>query len=149
MERQIVLRGRMALGYALTGYALTLSSILATGTSCRSTRSEVPPHRPFVTDGRKAPPINFSGDSANPADGLPPVSTGQPSSFGTPAPGAKDNYGAPTTNAYGPPSTSTLGTLPGGDATKPGLGGFQPSGTTPGRPDQPVQTPSPNPFGPQ
>ena len=135
---------------AVLGCALTVSSILAFGTSCRSTRSEVPPHRPFMTDGRQAPPINFSGNSSSPSDGLPPVSAGQGSSYGTPAPGAS-NYGAPTANAFGAPGTTTLGSLPGGDATKPGMtGSYAPSAGAPsGKPGQPSQAPTPNPFGPQ
>lgn len=144
MERHIALQGRVVLSCVLMG-----SAFLGMGIGCRSTPSEVPPHKPFMTDGRKAPPINFSGNSPNPSDGLPPVNTGQPSAFGTPNPGASNNYGAPTNNSFGPPNTSTLGTLPGGDATKPGFGGFQSPGTVPGRTIQPTQVPTQNPFGTQ
>lgn len=144
MERHIALRNRV-----VPGCALMVSMILATGTGCRSTRSEVPPHKPFMTDGQKTPPINFSGNAANPADGLPQVNTGLPNAYGTPAPGATDNYGAPTSNTFGPPGTSSLGTLPGGDATKPGLGGFQPATSTPGRAGQPAPVPTAGPFDPR
>ena len=144
MERHIALPGRVVLSGALM-----VSSFLAmgTGTGCRSTPSEVPPHKPFMTDGRKAPPINFSGDGANLSDGLPQVNTGQPNAFGTPNPGASERYGAPTSNTFGPPGTSALGTLPGGDATKPGLGGFQSPGAVPGRMVPPTQVPTQSPFG--
>ena len=144
MERHIILSGRVA----LSGILMT-SLFLAMATGCRSTSSEVPPHKPFMKDARKAPPINFSGNDSNLSDGLPQVTTGQPSAFGTPNPGASDKYGAPTSNAFGPPATSNLGTQPGGDATKPGLGGFQSPGTVPGRMGQPAQVPTQNPFAPQ
>ncbi len=144
MERHSITRLRV-----LTGCAMTVSTVLAFGTGCRSTRSEVPPHRPFDIQQRQAPPISYSGLDTNPADGLPAVTTGNPSAYGTPAPGATNNYGAPTPNSYGPPGSSTLGTLPGGDATKPGFGTIPQVGGAPGATGRPAQVPTQSPFSGQ
>ena len=98
------------------GLALALA---AGGTGCRSTKPEVPPHRPFMAgvEGAQAPASSLTNPSTT-TDGLPPVSAG-PSPYGTPPSADTRPYGAPTSNAYGAPGTSSLGTLPGGDATRP------------------------------
>ena len=125
------------------GCLTTLSLAVALGTGCRSMRSEVPPHRPFAIQDRQAPPISYSGLDTHPADGLPAVGTGNPSAYGTPTPGGGSVYGAPTNNTFGPPGTSTLGSMPGGDATRPGLGGANPQS---GAANVPLQGPNPSPF---
>jgi hypothetical protein len=99
---------------------------LLTSSGCRNLRSEVPPGRPFMSEPgqTQTPPVGFSSDphpglnpgGVAPATGMPgmPGMPSEPSSaqYGTPAPGATDNYGAPTSNAYGPPGTSALGSPP-------------------------------------
>ncbi len=123
-------------------HTLTLAScgfmLLLASSGCRSTRSEVPPGRPYTSDGRQMPPGStlFSSDAhpmagnalSNTPGGLPgapgalpgapggqPGSTGQ---FGTPGPGASNNWGAPTGNAYGPPGTAGVAPL---QASRPAL----------------------------
>ncbi|WP_422930174.1 hypothetical protein [Singulisphaera sp. PoT] len=92
--------------------------LLSMGTGCRSTRSEVPPGRPYSGDGRQAPPIGFSSDPRplpNNAAGLTPgVIPNTSGKFGTPTPGDSGRYGIPTDGAYGPPGTSPLGAAPSG-----------------------------------
>jgi len=131
--------------------AFTCSSLtfLAFGTGCRSTGPEVPPHRPFAIQNRQAPPISYSGLDNSPADGLPAVTVGSPNGYGTPAPGANTMYGAPTANKFGAPGTSTLGTLPGGDATKPVMMGVNPQATGAALDGRSTQPPSMTPFAPQ
>ncbi|WP_406699486.1 hypothetical protein V5E97_11530 [Singulisphaera sp. Ch08] len=95
---------------------------LLTASGCRNLRSEVPPGRPFASEGSQ-PSVGFSSDphpNTGPGAGALPGGPGSPpgmpqdsaSQFGTPAPGASDKYGAPTANAYGPPGTSTLAPPP-------------------------------------
>ena len=93
-----------------------LGLLLAT-TGCRSTRSEVPPGRPFAKDGQQRPAIEFSSGghpvsaaasanfSANPNLGGTNMAAGIGSS--TPRPDAAD-FGAPP-GAYGPPGTAGMG----------------------------------------
>jgi hypothetical protein len=109
----------------LTGCGLTL--MLAAG-GCRSTQPEVPPGRPYSSDGRQAPPIGFSSDP-HPMSG-PGIVAGGPGmpgapgspQLGTPGPAATANYGAPTGNQYGPPGyTAGMSPMPGG-ANQPGGG---------------------------
>ncbi|AGA28956.1 hypothetical protein [Singulisphaera acidiphila] len=116
-----------------------LAAVL-TVSGCRNLRSEVPPGRPFASEGSQ-PSVGFSSDP-HPNTGLgampggPGSAPGMPqdsaSQFGTPPPGASDRYGAPTDNAYGPPGTSTL-------APPPSLGtdSLAPSAATPGVPSVP------------
>ena len=113
------------LNRTLTGCGLTL--LLAAG-GCRSTQPEVPPGRPYTSDGRQVPPIGFSSDP-HPMSG-PGITAGVPGmpgapgspQLGTPGPAATANYGAPTGNQYGPPGyTAGMSPLPGG-ANQPGGG---------------------------
>jgi hypothetical protein len=101
------------------GLALAL---VASGSGCRSTKPEVPPHRPFLSgvEGAQAPASSLTNPSST-MDGMPPVNVGG-SQYGTPANNNTKPYGAPTNNAYGGIGNSTLGSMPGGDATRPGLG---------------------------
>lgn len=115
---------------------------LLTVSGCRNLRSEVPPGRPFVSEGSQ-PSVGFSSD-AHPTTGpgagaipgvpgsAPGISQDSASQFGTPPPGATEKYGAPTENAYGPPGTSTL-TPPPSTASDP----LAPSAATPGAPSIP------------
>src|SRR5262245_44426343 len=95
----------------LAGFALV--AVLA-APGCHNLRSEVPAGRPYSGDARQMPSVGFSSDP-HPATGgalaPPPGSLGmgatEPSSmpshgqYGTPAPGSTNNYGMPTSNAYG------------------------------------------------
>jgi hypothetical protein len=115
-----------------------LSVIVAVG-GCRTPRSEVPPGRQYLNDGRQAPPVGFS------ADAHPPVVSGFPSGApggmagpaGTyPAPplnASASRLGAPTDSAYGPPQTGYTppSSASGGGIPLPGspasMGGPNPS----------------------
>jgi hypothetical protein len=106
----------------LVGAALLSTVVLSSG--CRSTRSEVPPGKPYARTGDEPPAVGFSSQPhpAN-AGGMPgPINIGpggmnegrvagtgnssQPT-FGTPTPGSKGGR-LPTANAFGPPGTSGL-----------------------------------------
>ncbi len=102
----------------LVGAALLTTVVLASG--CRSTRSEVPPGKPYARTGESPPTVGFSSQPhpAN-AGGMPgSVNIGpggmpddrlagsQPQ-YGTPTPGSK-GVELPTSNRYGPPGTSGL-----------------------------------------
>jgi hypothetical protein len=101
------------LNRTLAGCGLAL--LLAAG-GCRSTHPEVPPGRPYTSDGRQAPPsIGFSSDP-HPMTG-PGIVSGTPGApqLGTPGPASTANYGTPTNNMYGPPNTGAgVGSLPPG-----------------------------------
>ncbi len=66
-------------------------SLLLAAPGCRSTRSEVPPHRPYSSDGKQMPPtIGFSSDP-HPMTGGAALAAGAPGlpgspQFGTPTP---------------------------------------------------------------
>lgn len=121
-----------------------LAAVL-TVSGCRSMRSEVPPGRPFASEGGQSS-VGFSTDP-HPATGpgagmggvaqpgVPGSYSGMPQDgpgqFGTPAPGASDKYGAPTENAYGPPGTSSLAPPP---ATGTDPMAAPPAGATPAAP---------------
>jgi hypothetical protein len=127
----------------LTGCGL---AVLLAASGCRNLRSEVPPGRPFSSDANQAPTVGFSSDphpGLNPGAGAMPGAPGtvpgmtseSAGKYGTPAPGASDNYGAPTANSYGPPGTSPLGMPPSAGPDSPAPTGGSPSGpTTPGLP---------------
>jgi hypothetical protein len=90
-----------------------LMVLMAAG-GCRSTHPEVPPGRPYTSDGRQLPPIGFSSDP-HPMSG-PGITAGVPGGpqLGTPGPAATANLGAPTGNQYGPPGyTAGLAPVPG------------------------------------
>ncbi|OJW24634.1 MAG: hypothetical protein BGO49_06215 [Planctomycetales bacterium 71-10] len=113
MERPNVLRPRLAPLGAMLALAVAASS------GCRSTKSEVPPGRPYARTG-EPPVVGFSSDPhpapGNAAGGIDynvgPGASGDDkvarakaaSTFGTPTAGEK--VARPTTNAYGPPGTS-------------------------------------------
>jgi hypothetical protein len=110
--------------------------LVASGSGCRSTHSEVPPGRKYMQDGRQMPPVGFStephpatsgGGFPNGAPGSLPSATG---SMATPPLGA-GSYGAPTDHGYGPPATNyTPPTGSSGGIPLPGsaasLGGLNP-----------------------
>ena len=108
------------LNRTMTGCGLLL--LLATTGGCRSTRSEVPPGRPYTSDGRQVPPINFSNDP-HPTTGPGLVNAPGAPQFGTPSSANSANMGAPTGNQYGPPGTAL-----GGMQTPQGAG-FSSGGT--------------------
>jgi hypothetical protein len=114
--------------------ALMAGSILLASVGCRSTRSEVPPGKPYQTTGGNPPTVGFSQEPRpSTASGMAGlfgnrgpgalVQDGRGSSggsgdvqYGTPTPGSA-NFGAPTDHQYGPPGTAgTAGTSPGGTA---------------------------------
>jgi hypothetical protein len=107
---------------AVQKLSLSLAFLLLIPAGCKSTKSEVPPGRPYQTTG--APPsVGFSSDAhPSTAGGMAglygnkgPGSFAQdaqnsaaPSrdiTYGMPAPGAT-NLGAPTDNLYGHPGTA-------------------------------------------
>jgi hypothetical protein len=91
---------------SLTGCGLLL--LLAAG-GCRSTQPEVPPGRPYTSDGRQAPAVGFSTDP-HPLN-VPGINASVPGmaaapgspQLGTPGPASSTNYGAPTNNQYAAP----------------------------------------------
>ena len=96
------------LNRGLAGYGLVLALTIP-GAGCRTTPSEVPPGRPFASDGK--PPVGFSqSPNPDPYGAMPPPSNGA-GQYGTPAPSQGNSF-APTGNAFGPPGTSVLGPAP-------------------------------------
>jgi hypothetical protein len=120
-------------------------AILITAPGCRSTRSEVPPGKPYSTTG--APAVGFNSDPRSAAVansggiyGNNPIapqlgqnpnglgggsaaspmggmagSSAAPIEYGTPAP-TQGTFGAPTNNRFGAPTMSgSPPTLPGGN----------------------------------
>lgn len=104
----------------LVGGVLALSLVAFLG--CRSTKSEVPPGRPYARTGAQPPSVGFSsephpaianetpnsyniGPGASADDRLAGVKP-KPPVYGTPTAGEK--ISRPTTNSYGPPGTSGL-----------------------------------------
>ena len=139
MERPTLLKTSARLGLAM---ALLTSA--ATGTGCRSTRSEVPPHRSHSGDGKHAPIVGFSSepDSINPNGfaAMPGSSAGNgggPSGkLGMPGSGS-GVMGAPTGNAFGP-----MGATP-----SPSDGSPAPTPTpTPTQGQSSAKVPTQNPF---
>jgi hypothetical protein len=101
---------------SLTGCGLLL--LLAAG-GCRSTQPEVPPGRPYTSDGRQAPAVGFSADP-HPLN-VPGINAGVPGmaaapgspQLGTPGPASSTNYGAPTNNQYAAPGyTAGMAPIP-------------------------------------
>jgi len=114
------------LNRSLTGCGLLL--LLAAG-GCRSTQPEVPPGRPYTSDGRQAPPVGFSSDPH--ALNVPGINAGVPGAgmaaapgspqLGTPGPASSMNYGAPTNNQYAAPGyTAGVAPMPPGIAQQGG-----------------------------
>jgi hypothetical protein len=117
--------------------ALVVGAILMFAGGCRSTRSEVPPGKPYQTTGGMPPTVGFSSDPrpsaaaglgglyGNKGPGaLVPDGAGSPSPsndlvLGTPTP-ADGKIGAPSDHRYGPPGTA--GTPGGGPSGSPTLG---------------------------
>jgi hypothetical protein len=119
---------------AVRNLSLSLALVSLIPAGCKSTKSEVPPGRPYQTTG--APPsVGFSSDAhPSTAGGMAglygnkgPGSFAQdvqnsaaPSrdiTYGMPAPGAT-NLGAPTDNRYGAPGTAgTTNSSPSGSAS--------------------------------
>lgn len=111
----------------LMGAALLTTVVLSSG--CRSTRSEVPPAKPYARTGESPPTVGFSSQPhpAN-AGGMPAsvnigpggmpddrLASGQPQ-YGTPTPGSK-GVALPTGNRYGPPGTTGLDPTAGANST--------------------------------
>jgi hypothetical protein len=102
-----------------------LVALAAASLGCRSTKSEVPPGRPYSTGGGQVPAVGFSAEprpdslAGSGAYGVAPGSntslSGDPYQaaangqvqYGTPTPSSA-NLGAPTPNRYGPPGTAGL-----------------------------------------
>ncbi len=104
----------------LAGCLLALA--LASSAGCRSTKSEVPPGRPYARTGDQPPAVGFSSEPH------PAVANGSPNTFNVGPGGSTDDqlgglkpkppvYGTPTagekvsrptTNSYGPPGTTGL-----------------------------------------
>jgi hypothetical protein len=103
--------------FRLAGAAILATVALAAG--CRSTRSEVPPGKPYARTGEAPPTVGFSSQPHPGALGMPgstnigpggmaddPLAATQPQ-YGTPTPGSR-GVTLPTGNRYGPPGTSGL-----------------------------------------
>ncbi len=121
---------RLDRAFPALGALLLAGAILPLEAGCRSTRSEVPPGKPYQTTGGMPPTVGFSSEphpspSKGPgalygnkgpgglvADGSGSPSSGNDLVLGTPTPGDK-RYGAPTDNLFGAPGTSGLGGGPG------------------------------------
>lgn len=106
----------------LRGLGLIILSAALGSAGCRSTRSEVPPGKPYQTTGGAPPSVGFSnephpstaagmaalygngGPGALSRDGKGTAS-GDDLTFGTPTSGSS-NLGAPTDNRFGPPGTA-------------------------------------------
>jgi hypothetical protein len=110
----------------MAGAALLATVALASG--CRSTRSEVPPGKPYARTGEAPPTVGFSSDPHPGALGMPgstnvgpggmaddPLASSQPQ-YGTPTPGSR-GVELPTANRYGPPGTSGLDPAAGGSSS--------------------------------
>jgi hypothetical protein len=109
-----------------------LAGVVLSAGGCRSTRSEVPPGKPYATTGGQPPAVGFSSEPhpgtggfmggfspLSPSgslvqDGKPPSSSSGAPVYGTPTT-ANDSLGAPTANQYGPPGTA--GTVPSAPGT--------------------------------
>src|SRR5207248_3121229 len=84
--------------------ACGLGLILA-ASGCRSPRSDVPPGRQYMKDGREVAPLGLSSDPRQPQssgfpNGSPGAVPGTSSGFGTPS-SAMSGYGVPTnTGSY-------------------------------------------------
>lgn len=88
--------------------ACGLGVLLAVTGGCRTPRSEVPPGRQFLSDGRQAPAVGFSSDPHPPAiTGMPSTSPGAQSSTTGVMANRSTNLGAPTNNVYGPSTTAS------------------------------------------
>jgi hypothetical protein len=93
-------------------------AIVPAAAGCRSMRSDVPPGRPFASDGKTPQALNF-GSSPNPSTAplAPPISgtPGAPNSYGTPPPGGNPYGSAPMGSPMAPasaPAASTPGISP-------------------------------------
>lgn len=123
---RVLLAGRLA---------LMAGGVLLCAEGCRSTRSEVPPGKPYQTTGGAPPSVGFSSEPhPNPAtgmaglhgnmapgslvqDGRGPSAPSGDMVYGTPTQGTP-NLGAPTDNRYGPPGTAGSSTSsPSGSAS--------------------------------
>ncbi|HEV3168270.1 MAG TPA: hypothetical protein VGZ22_29975 [Isosphaeraceae bacterium] len=90
--------------------AFGLGVILA-ASGCRSPRSDVPPGREYMKDGRQVPAVGFSSDPRHPQNagfpgGAPGSVQGPSSGFGTANPNM-NGYGVTNTGSYGPPAMGT------------------------------------------
>jgi hypothetical protein len=132
---------RLSHGLAF-GFAALGLGILVVAPGCRSTRSEVPPGKPYSTTGATPGSVGFNSDPRTSASngggiyGNNPLAPGQNSNalgvgsasapmggmsgsssatseYGTPAP-TQGLYGAPTSNKYGTIPTMPLSPTPGG-----------------------------------
>lgn len=112
-------RTRLARARRLGGGLLLLTLTASLG--CRSTKSEVPPGRPYARTGAQPPSVGFSSEphpavangastsyniGPGAADDDPLASRAKRSVYGTPTPG--ERVSRPTENTYGPPGSSGL-----------------------------------------
>jgi hypothetical protein len=111
----------------LAGGSLALIlGVVGSVSGCRSMRSEVPPGKPYTTNGGTPPTVGFSSDprsnpaasagqwsngtTATPGNSVPDGGmglggTGTQPQYGTPTPNAA-NYGAPGGYRYGAPGSA-------------------------------------------
>jgi hypothetical protein len=107
----------------LAGGCLAVSAALLMNVAgCRCMRNDVPPGKPYSTNGGTPPPVSFNSDphpntsvgaglygnplapgSTSPDAG--PAGSGGQAQFGTPGP-TSSPYGAPVPARYGPPSSN-------------------------------------------
>jgi hypothetical protein len=130
---------RLARMLGVAGLAL---SVVPASSGCRSLRSEVPPGRPFASDGKPTQPLNF-GSAPNPATGpgvMPSngLNNSGANPYGLPAPGSNSNpYGVTSRGAFGGVNTSNAGmatdssTTPSGAAAASPPAGANPSTSIP------------------
>jgi hypothetical protein len=118
---------RPFLNVSTRGVGLMLVVVAIGSAGCRSTRSEVPPGKPYQTTGGGPPSVGFStdphpstatgmaalygnkGPGALVGDGRGGSNPGDDMTFGTPAPNSP-SLGTPTDNRFGAPGTA--GTSP-------------------------------------
>ena len=118
-----------------TGLGLILAA-----SGCKTPRSEVPPGRPYLNDGRQAPPVGFSSEpppatfpSSSPDATMGGATGSTPNPFGSTSAGMS-RYGAPSDHGYGPPATSSPGGMSTGSSALGATGtpGASPFGTSVG-----------------
>jgi hypothetical protein len=121
-------RPRPGLRFEFTGFLFVGLVLVSSG--CRSTKSEVPPGKPYQTTGGEPPSIGFSaephpgvangmiglygnrGPGAQSDDLMSSRGNSGDVTFGTPT-SANDHLGTPSDNRYGPPGTAgTVGSAP-------------------------------------
>ena len=118
---------RPSVNGSMRGVGFILVAVALGSAGCRSTRSEVPPGKPYQTTGGAPPSVGFStephpstatgmaalygnkGPGALVGDGRGASNPGDDMTYGTPAPNSP-SLGTPTDNRFGAPGTA--GTSP-------------------------------------